>query len=240
MEKPKGIDALKTLPFKDCVVDFDSALSNLTELAKTCSHQNTERFFNLVYDANQPELYAEIDKMKNNTRSAIDNFPPGGFATAKVDLRHIYDEFGDLTYSEVVDTIVTQAFPRFLGKPSHIRTPAAICLGYLTDLIEIGNTDISSREDRLKLVAKSLRDHEAQTQIGPFMVGMLVDDCQRFRSSTADSFDILVCIETVEDLETAYVNTLSKSDQTDYARGKDITVEQLQKLIDRRKQYRNN
>lgn len=224
MEALRGHEALRTLPFRDVVLGIDEAIDTLAVRTSVVLDTNVEKVFGLL-GSKFPQHKFPPEGIEHAKKAAKEFMGSGGLSMERVDLEHIFAEWGTLSYSQVVEKMITEVFPHFLeGKAK--RNPAGVFVGYYLDLANIVNPQIATFEDAVQIIAENVRKQHDRYKW--FALGVYVDDAIKNKGIPGAGFDYLTDTENTERFRDTLLKFLRPKEKDHFMRGIDITFNELQ------------
>lgn len=223
MERKTDKDAFKTLKFREVVYPEDVAIGMLTERTRAAVKTNIDTLIQKMLDArsDDPEFLSRLRNIADNTEKSIGR---GGFSFSEKELLGIYEKMGVKTYSEVVDYYTHDGIEAILADKPFRRNPGPTIMGYLLDLSAIVKDDIASYEERVKVIADSLRDAD----VSPFFIGAIVDDSFHLRGTPIMPIEFMVDRKEVVKFADHFIKTLNPQELVEFNIGLAITLEEMQ------------
>lgn len=226
METEKGVDALRTLPFKEVTLPPSVAVPALTEKMRLVFDTNLDLYMNAIenaIDSQNPERTALLGRLEEAKARRDVIFKPGGLCLTEDEVNFIYDEWGSLTFEKIAKKFMTEVFPKFVADPQS--SSGNKCVGYMLDLLRLLDPKIASFKDGVRIFADAAT--EPNSLVNPFLLGSMVDDAIHRRGTVEFQFHFLSDKQGSEELKDAFLACFGENDRNDFQRGIDITLNEL-------------
>lgn len=217
MERPKGIEALKTLPFREVALPLDEAEKLLTESAERGRQTNVAQLTGTI-----PDRYLAEYIRDGLLQTPLD---PGGYTLTHEDLQELY-EMGHKPFREL-HADVYRRLVATLGEDAQIsRNSGVNFVGGNIDMLALVRPEVAGEHDRYGVLVEVAREHSEHMPL--FTIGAALDDAMHLRGGGPLPIEVLLPQTEVTKFGQGILRHLSESEKEELAQGYAVTVQELQ------------
>lgn len=215
-ERRSGKDALKNLPLKDVVLDFEGALEKLSRRSRDSASDNIRELRDLQsLEIDNPFRSEAVDYFEKMLNTMDEWYEPGGFSFTEAELDLFYQHYGNTSFEGAVESFVRDMFPPLLDGNRIYRKPECICVGYLLDLVEIIDPAVAAYEERIEVLTEAVRN----SGFDNYDLGSLFDDAVQMRGTGYVPYEVLLDRDEVINFRDLYVKNLSIGERDRFVQG---------------------
>lgn len=220
MERLKGINALRILPFSDVLLSREEAIRKLFQHAGNIVSSNTRDFISLR-DTIMPWYKGRVD----DPDSVAGKMKPGGLSLTDHDYDLFISRYGNLSFKQALQGLITEVFPKFLTQDAVFRQQGTLCFNYLLDLLSIINPKVASFEEGVSMLPESI--DEDNMLFNSHLLGTIVADVLERKGTEMIPFEFYADLYTTERFKQSYLLSASIWQKLSFTNGLNSTAEQI-------------